>query len=102
MEATRSCGPRTAIVASLRFLPTPGSTLPPHAGAQTQQDTVRIHSGKDKPEQTYAAVRYRDYWFWIEHGDLKTKRALAAIMLFFTLVDTGSKEPLPLITIPAH
>ncbi|MGT2431503.1 hypothetical protein ACU4GI_23430 [Cupriavidus basilensis] len=47
-------------------------------------------------------MRYRDYWFWIEHGDLKTKRALAAIMLFFTLVDTGSKEPLPLITIPAH
>lgn len=70
--------------------------------SETQQGAVRIHSGKDKPEQTYAPVRYRDYWFWIEHGDLKTKRALAAIMLFFTLVDTGSKEPLPLITIPAQ
>ncbi|MGT2490480.1 hypothetical protein ACU4GD_07925 [Cupriavidus basilensis] len=21
-------------------------------------------------------MRYRDYWFWTEHGDLKTKRAL--------------------------
>jgi len=44
---------------------------------------VRIYSGKDKPPGAYAAAHYRDYWFWIDDGDWKTKRALTAIMFFF-------------------
>jgi len=63
---------------------------------------VRIHSGKDKPSSAFAAVRYRDYWFWIEDGDWQTKRALTAVMFFFTLTDSGGNEKLPLITIPAQ
>jgi uncharacterized protein YceK len=80
------------------------SALPPVAQttAEMQQSAIRIHSGKEKPTGPYAAVHYRDYWFWIEQGDLRTKRALAAVILMFTLTDTGSKEPLPLITIPAQ
>ncbi len=63
---------------------------------------VTIHSGRDRPEDVFAVVRYRGYWFWVNEGDLKTKRALTAIMFFFTLAETGSTEPLPLITIPAQ
>lgn len=63
---------------------------------------VRIHSGKERPAAAYAAVRYRDHWFWIDDGDWKTKRALAAIMFFFTLGETGGNANLPLITIPAQ
>jgi hypothetical protein len=63
---------------------------------------VRIHSGKDKPAGAFAAVRYRDYWFWVDNGDLQTKRALTVIIFFFTLAETGSPERLPLITIPAQ
>ncbi len=63
---------------------------------------VRIYSGKDRPAGAYIAVHYRDYWFWIDDGDWKTKRALAAIMYFFTLGESGSNENLPLITIPAQ
>jgi hypothetical protein len=48
------------------------------------------------------AVRYRDYWFSVDDGDLKTKRAMTAVMFFFTLADTGGNERLPLITIPAQ
>lgn len=70
--------------------------------AAAEDETVRIRCGKAKPEDAYVAVRYRDYWFWIDQGDLRTKRALNAVMLFFTLVDTGSKEAMPLITIPAQ
>ncbi|MBC8002095.1 MAG: hypothetical protein H7X97_05865 [Opitutaceae bacterium] len=68
----------------------------------SRKDLVRIHSGKDKPEAAFAAVRYRDHWFWIDDGDLLTKRALTAVMFFFTLAETGSPEKLPLITIPAQ
>lgn len=64
--------------------------------------SVRIYSGKDKPATAYAAVHYRDDWFWIDDGDWKTKRALTAIMFFFTLGETGPNENLPVITIPAQ
>jgi len=67
-----------------------------------QQDAVRIRSGKEKPAHAYAAVRYRDHWFWIDDGDWKTKRALTAVMFFFTLAETGDTGKLPLITIPAQ
>ena len=47
-------------------------------------------------------MQYRGDWFWVEHSDGLTKRALAAVMFFFTLADTGSPGKLPLITIPAQ
>ena len=77
----------------------PLKTLPPR---RARSQTVRIHSGKKKPASAFAAVRYRDYWFWVDNGDLQTKRALTVVMFFFTLADTGSPEKLPLITIPAQ
>jgi hypothetical protein len=78
--------------------PAPESA-PPESG---QPQRVRIHSGKDKPAAVFAAVRYRDHWFWVENGDRQTKRALTVVMFFFTLAETGGTEKLPLITIPAQ
>jgi hypothetical protein len=69
---------------------------------EDRQGHVRIHSGKDKPVSAFAAVQYRGYWFWVEDGDFLTKRALTAVMFFFTLAETGGNEKLPLITIPAQ
>jgi hypothetical protein len=73
-----------------------------HAAPETRQNAVKIHSGKDKPATAFAAVHYRDYWFWIDDNDLLTKRAMTAIMYFFTLAETGENTKLPLITIPAQ
>lgn len=72
------------------------------SAAQNPLERLRIYSGKEKPAAAFAAVRYRDYWFWVDNGDLQTKRALTVVMFFFTLADTGSPEKLPLITIPAQ
>ena len=80
-----------------RALPAFESTAP-----DNRQDTVRIHSGKDKPANAFVAVQYRNQWFWIDDGDWQTKRALTAVMFFFTLAETGSSDKLPLITIPAQ
>jgi hypothetical protein len=71
-------------------------------GDNNVQQNVRIRSGKERPESAYAAVRYRDYWFWIYESDLRTKRAMTAFMYFFTMADTGGNDKLPLITIPAQ
>ena len=80
-----------------RTMPTLESAAP-----DNRQDKVRIHSGKEEPANAFAAVRYRDYWFWVDDGDWQTKRALTAVMFFFTLAETGSNDKLPLITIPAQ
>jgi len=71
-------------------------------GPDGRTQGVLIHSGKTAPTDAFAAVRYRDHWFWIEDGDWQTKRAMTAIMFFFTLADTGPTGKLPLITIPAQ
>ena len=73
-----------------------------HVAGESRQNAVRIYSGKDKPSAAYAAVHYRDHWFWVDDGDLPTKRALTAVMFFFTLAETGDTGKLPLITIPAQ
>ncbi len=75
---------------------------PDDSSAKNQGNSVRIHSGKNKPATAYAAVHYREHWFWIDDGDWQTKRALTAIMFFFTLAETGENAKLPLITIPAQ
>jgi hypothetical protein len=63
---------------------------------------VQLHSSKEKPADAFAAVHYRDHWFWVDDRDWRTKRALTAVMFFFTLAESGSTEKLPLITIPAQ
>ncbi len=63
---------------------------------------VVIHSSKSAPDHAFVAVSYRNYWYWIDDRDLKSKRMFAFMMLLFTLADTGEREPLPMITIPAQ
>ncbi len=63
---------------------------------------IHIHSAASKPNDAFVAIRYRNLWFWIDDRDLKSKRVFSFMMLLFTLADTGEKENLPLITIPAQ
>jgi hypothetical protein len=67
-----------------------------------QRDIGRIRSGPEKPDAAYVSVRYRGQWFWVDDSDQQAKRALTAVMFFFTLSDTGDAERLPLVTIPAQ
>ena len=71
-------------------------------GAVAPVRLARILSAKKKPADAYVAVEYRDHWFWIEDGDLRSKRAFAFIMMLFTLMDTGDKQALPILTIPTQ
>jgi hypothetical protein len=70
--------------------------------SESRQDVVRIHSGRERPADAFAAVFYRGHWFWIDDGDWQTKRALTAVMFFFTLEGSGGTDNLPLVTIPAQ
>jgi len=63
---------------------------------------IHIHCSKDKKADAYAEVPYRDHWFWIDDRDMKSKRTFSFMMMLFTLAETGEKENLPVITIPAQ
>ena len=61
---------------------------------------LRVASGTDPPADAFVAVPYRGHWFWIDDRDLASKRMFSFIMFVFTLVEPGSKEPAPVLTIP--
>lgn len=76
-----------------------GATI---AGGTAAPRLVQIHSANSEPADAFVKIRYRDLWFWIDDRDLKSKRTFSFMMMLFTLADTGEKENLPLITIPAQ
>lgn len=84
---------------------TEGRTVPSLAqNSGIKEDSgrlIEISHSTEKPEDAFTAVRYRDYWFWIDDRDFKSKRAFAFLMILFSLTETGGKAGLPLVTIPA-
>ncbi len=62
---------------------------------------IQIHSSKDRPADSFIAVPYRDYWFWIDDRDMRSKTLFSFLMFIFSLTETGGKEGAPIITVPA-
>ncbi len=73
------------------------------AGAENPRDRplIRIRSSASPPADTYAAVQYRNTWYWIDDGDLTSKRVFTFLMIFFSLAETGVTPQVPVLTIPA-
>src|SRR5262249_43011970 len=63
---------------------------------------IRIGSSLDRPSDAFLAVPYRGYWFWIDDRDMGSKRLFSFLMFMFTLVETGSKDGAPVLTIPTQ
>ena len=76
--------------------------VPPDFEGSPDREVGRIHSGTTKPANAFAAIRYRGYWFWVDDSDWAAKRALTAVMFFFTLTETDSSQRVPLVTIPVR
>jgi len=81
-----------------------GRTIPAlSAGGQAPgySKLMNVHYSKERPADAFTAVKYRDYWYWVDDRDFRTKRTFAFLMILFSLTETGGKEGLPLVTIPA-
>jgi hypothetical protein len=61
---------------------------------------VRIQSALQKPSDAFVAVRYRNYWFYIDDRDFTSKRMFSFLMFLFTLAESGAPEKAPVVTIP--
>ena len=70
--------------------------------APSEGPLMRIHSSSEPPTDAYVAVRYRNYWFWIDDRDLDSKRAFTFLRIFSSIAETGSVPQVPIITIPAN
>ena len=63
---------------------------------------IRIGSSKQKPDDAFVAVHYRNLWFRIDDNDLPSKAVFAQLMELFTMIDTSNKQNVPVVTIPAR
>ena len=80
---------------------TVAGTAPPVGDEAQLGQLIQVKSGPDKPENAFTAVKYEDHWFWIDKRDFRSKRTFAFLMILMSLTETGGKEGLPLVTIPA-
>jgi hypothetical protein len=74
----------------------------------TPQDTAElsqvavIRSGAERPADSFAQVRYRGHWYWVDDRDFLTKRIFTFLTVLFTLSETGQKIQQPILTIRAN
>jgi hypothetical protein len=60
----------------------------------------RMHSSKNRPDDVFAKVRYQDYWYYIDHTDITSKRALSLIIVLFRLQAPTPAGAAPILTLP--
>ena len=70
------------------------------AGAAPPPIPFRIHSQKEEPARAYAAVRYQEHWFYIDHADVKSKRIMLFLSVLFSLQAPEVEAAAPALTLP--
>ena len=78
------------------------SSQEPAAGPETLPPLVRIQSGTSAPGEAFAAIKYGDYWYWIDDRDFRSKSIITFLMVLMTLAEKEEKAPPPVVTIPAN
>jgi hypothetical protein len=63
---------------------------------------LAVRHGDAAPEDAYAAIRYRNQWFWIDDRDQRSKLMMNALMLIFSLTEGAPAQAAPVVTIPAR
>ncbi len=83
-----------------------GRTLPSARvdSAENPRDRplVRVLSGPAAPVDAFAAVHYRNTWYWIDDADFASKRIFTMLMMFFSLAETGVAPQVPALTLPVN
>jgi hypothetical protein len=78
---------------------TPGRQQP---GEATPTPLARIRSGPAAPPDSYAAVPYKGYWYWIDDNDITSKRIFTFLLILFSLAETGQGSSAPIVTVPSR
>jgi len=70
--------------------------------AQASERPFRVLSGPERPEQNFAQVKYKDYWYWIENSDMASKRVFTLMLFITTLTNQAHDQNAPVLTIPTQ
>jgi hypothetical protein len=62
--------------------------------------SIRVRSGREKPEDAFVSILYRDKWFWIEDTDFKSKQIFSGLMTLLSLMESDRGGNQPVITVP--
>ncbi len=60
----------------------------------------KMRSSKKRPEDVFAAMRYGDFWYYVDHADITSKRALNLIIELFRLQAPTPAGAAPILTLP--
>jgi hypothetical protein len=60
----------------------------------------RMRSSKNRPENAFAVVRFRDSWYYIDQTDITSKRALGLIIVLFRLQAPTPAGVAPILSLP--
>jgi hypothetical protein len=60
---------------------------------------IHLHHGCSRPQCAVVAVFNRGYWFWVEDGDVRSKRTFAILEIILSLADTGELARGPVVSI---
>ena len=63
---------------------------------------ISIHAEKSQPADAFAAVKYRDYWYWIDDRDFRSKGIFTFLMIIMTLSEKEEKVQAPIVTIQGN
>ena len=61
-----------------------------------------VWSGPDRPEESFAQIKYQGYWYWIRNDDLKSKLVFTLMLFLTTLTNYAGGGQAPVLTIPTN
>ena len=60
----------------------------------------RVYSDEERPDDSFAEIKYQGYWYWIENSDLNSKSVFSLMLFLTTLTNRASGDQGPVLTIP--
>jgi len=85
------------VPAEIASFATPGYDV-----SQTPKRPFHVLSSPERPKQSFAQVKYEDYWYWIENSDLPSKRVFTLMLFITTLTNQAGDQKAPVLTIPTQ
>jgi hypothetical protein len=61
---------------------------------------LKVCIDSKRPNESYAAIKYRGKWFWIDWGDRRSNLSMVYLRTLLALADTGARPTAPVLTIP--
>jgi hypothetical protein len=62
---------------------------------------LQVRSSETEPVDAFVAVPYRGRWFYVDDGDLDSKRTLGVLISLIRLeIGAGGAENVPVLTLP--